>query len=132
MMQQEKQTLLELIAGVVLWVLLLMLGNLIADNPLTYTLGLLLGGGMAAVMGRHMYASLQEAVLYDEKTAEKKMKISSLLRMVMMVVTLVVAVLLPEVFSFVAVVLGISALKLSANLQPLTHKVFNKFIHKGR
>jgi len=132
MMQQEKQTLMELIAGIVFFVLLLMLGNLITERTLAYTLGLLLGSAMAIVMSRHMYVSLQEAVLYDQKTAEKKMKLGSLLRMVMMLVTLVIAVLLPEVFSFVAVVLGISSLKFSAYLQPLTHKIFNKFIHKGR
>ena len=131
-MKEEKQTLMELFAGVVVCVLILMLGNLITEKHLAYTLGLLLGGAIAIVMSGHMYTSLGEAVLYDQKTAEKKVKFGSLLRMVMMIAALTLAALLPNIFSFVAVVLGISALKFAAYLQPLTHRVFNKFIHKGR
>jgi len=131
-MKEERQTLMELYAGVVLFVLVLMSGNLITENHLAYTLGLLLGGAVACVMSGHMYTSLSEAVLYDQKTAEKKMKFGTILRMVIMITALALAALLPKVFSFVAVVLGISCLKFAAYLQPLTHKVFNKFIHKGR
>lgn len=131
-MQQEKQTLLELFAGIALGVVLLLLGNFLADNQLAYSLGLLLGGVTAVIMSSHMYASIGEAILYDQKTAEKKIKFASLLRMFFMVAALVAAALLPEVFSFLAVVLGISTLKFSAYLQPLTHKVFNKILNKGR
>ena len=131
-MQEEKQTLLELFAGVVVCLLLFMAGNLVVKNHLTYTLGLLLGGAIACIMSGHMYSSISEAVLYDKETAEKKVKFSSLLRMFMMVAALVAAALLPQYFSFVAVVFGISTLKFSAYLQPLTHKVFNKLKNKGR
>ena len=131
-MPEEKQTLYELFAGIAFGLAVFMAGNLIAADHMTYTLGLLLGGAVAIVMSGHMYTSLGEAVLYDQKTAEKKVKFSALLRMILMIAALATAALLPKIFSFVAVVLGISTLKFSAYLQPLTHKVFNKFIHKGR
>lgn len=131
-MQEEKQTLYELLAGIVVCLIVFLLGNLIVSNHLAYNLGLLLGGIVAAVMSGHMYSSLNEAVLYDKETAEKKVKFSSLIRMLIMVAALAAAALLPDIFSFVAVVLGISGLKFSAYLQPLTHKVLNKIINKGR
>lgn len=131
-MQEEKRTLYELFAGIVVCLIVFLLGNLLVSNKLAYTLGLLLGGGIALLMSGHMYSSISEAVLYDKETAEKKVKFSSFIRMVFMVAALVAAALLPKYISLVAVVLGISGLKFSAYLQPLTHKVFNKFIHKGR
>lgn len=131
-MQQEKQTLLELFAGIALGIVLLLPGNLLTDNKLAYSLGLLLGGVTAVIMSSHMYASIGEAILYDQKTAEKKIKFASLLRMFLMIAALIAAALLPNIFSFLAVVLGISTLKFSAYLQPLTHKVFNKIFNKGR
>lgn len=131
-MQEEKQTLYELFAGIAVCLLVFTVGNLVVKNHLAYNVGLVLGGAIAALMSGHMYSSLNEAVLYDKETAEKKVKFSSLIRMFMMIAALVAAALLPEYVSIVAVVLGISSLKFSAYLQPLTHKVFNKFIHKGR
>lgn len=131
-MQEEKQTLYELFAGIVVCLIVFLLGNLIASNHLAYNLGLLLGGIVAAVMSGHMYSSLNEAVLYDKETAEKKVKFGSLIRMLIMVAALAAAALLPNIFNFVAVVLGISSLKFSAYMQPLTHKVLNKIINKGR
>ena len=52
--------------------------------------------------------------------------------MAVMVAGVMLAVLLPEVFSFVGVLLGVLTLKFAAYLQPLTHKFFNKILSKGR
>ena len=67
-MQETKQTLYELLAGVVLCFLLFLLGNIFVSNRLAYTLGLLLGNTIAGIMSVHMYRSLEQAMLYDEKT----------------------------------------------------------------
>ncbi len=127
-----RQTRKELWIGVVLFVLVFMLGNLLAENKLAYTLGLLLGGGVAIGLVGHMHSSIERALLYDEETAKKKVKLSSVLRMFIMAAALAVAALLPEYFSVLGAFLGILSLKFSAYLQPLTHKVFLKFIIKGR
>ena len=130
-MQEEKQTLYELLAGIVIFLLVLLLGNVLVTERLTWNLGLLLGGVIAWCMTIHMYHSLQLATLYDEETATKKVKKSSFLRMILMVAGLIAAVVFPNVFSMPALVLGVLTLKFSAYLQPLTHKVFNKILNKG-
>lgn len=131
-MREEKQTLYELLTGIVVCLVLLLVVNLLVTDRLSWTLGLLLGGTIALIMTVHMYHSLQQATLYDEETATKKVKKSSLLRMFFMVAGLIAAVVLPDVFSMLAVVLGVLSLKFSAYLQPLTHKVIQNFLNKGR
>ena len=127
-----RQTRTELWSGVVVFVLIFLLGNLLAENKLAYTLGLLLGGGIAIGLVGHMHGSIERALLYDEETAKKKVKLGSLLRMLVMAVGLAVAALLPEYFSVAGVFFGILSLKFSAYLQPLTHKVIQKIFNKGR
>lgn len=131
-MPEEKQTLCELIIGTFFCVLLFMFGNLVVENHIAYTLGLILGGAVSVGMSFHMYSSLQKAVLYDSENARKKMQISSLIRMIFIVIALVVSVILPQYISLIGVALGILSLKFSAYLQPLTHKVLQNFINKGR
>ena len=46
-MQETKQTLYELIAGIVVCLLLFSLGNIFVSNRIAYTLGLLVGGMIA-------------------------------------------------------------------------------------
>ena len=131
-MQDEKRTLYELLAGIVLCFLVFLSGNLIITNKIAYTLGLLLGGMIAGAMSSHMYHALQQAMLYDEETAAKKMQKSSFLRLFFMLAGLVAALLFPEWISVIGVALGVLSLKFSAYLQPLTHKFLEKFIDKGR
>ena len=131
-MPEEKQTLCELIIGTFFCVLLFMFGNLVVENHIAYTLGLILGGAVSVGMSFHMYSSLQKAVLYDSENARKKMQISSLIRMIFIVIALVVSVILPQYISLIGVALGILSLKFSAYLQPLTHKVLKKIRNKGR
>ena len=131
-MPEEKQTLCELIIGTFFCVLLFMFGNLVVENHIAYTLGLILGGTVSVGMSFHMYSSLKKAVLYDSENARKKMQISSLIRMVFIVIALVVSVILPQYISLIGVALGILSLKFSAYLQPLTHKVLKKIRNKGR
>ena len=131
-MSEEKQTLWDLIVGTLFCVLLFMLGNLLVDNSLAYTLGLILGGAVSVGMSFHMYSFLQKAVLYDSENAQKKVQMGSLIRMVFMLIGLVLAVILPRYISFIGVALGILSLKFSAYLQPLTHKVLKKIRNKGR
>ncbi len=131
-MQNTKQTLYELLAGVVLCFILFLTGNIFASNRLAYTVGLLLGCIIAAVMSTHMYRALEQAMLYDAETAAKKVQKGTILRYLLMLAGLAAALLLPEYISIIGVALGVLSLKFSAYLQPLTHKVLQNFINKGR
>ena len=79
-----------------------------------------------------MYRSLEQAMLYDGETATKKVQKGAILRYVFMLAGLAAALLLPEYISVIGVALGVLSLKFSAYLQPLTHKVLQNFINKGR
>ena len=131
-MQETKQTLYELIAGIILCLILFLIGNIFVSNRLAYTLGLLIGGIIAGFMSAHMYRALEQAMLYDEDTAAKKVQKGTILRYLFMLAGLVAALLLPEYISVIGVALGVLSLKFSAYLQPLTHKVLQNFINKGR
>lgn len=131
-MREEKKTLWELLIGIIVCFLLFLPGNFFVSNPLAYTSGLVLGGMIAALMSIHMYHVLQQAMLYDEDTAAKKVQKGTILRVFLMVAGLVAALLLPEWISIIGVALGVLSLKFSAYLQPLTHKFLKKFIDKGR
>ena len=131
-MQETKQTLYELIAGITLFFLLFLFGNIFVSNRIAYTLGLLIGCLIAGVMSGHMYRALMQAMLYEEETAVKKVQKGTILRVLLMMAGLVAALLLPEWVSVVGVALGVLSLKFSAYLQPLTHKVLQNFINKGR
>lgn len=131
-MQETKQTLYELMIGVVFCFILFLFGNIFVSNRTAYTLGLLIGCLLAGLVSRHMYHSLEQAMLYDEETAAKKVQKGTILRYLFMLGGLAAALLLPKYISVIGVALGILSLKFSAYLQPLTHKVLKKFINKGR
>lgn len=132
LMKETKQTLQELLIGIVIFSVLFLLGNIFASNRLAYTLGLVLGSLIAAVMSGHMYHAMEEAMLYEEDAAAGKVKKGSLFRGLLMMAGLAAALLLPEWFSILGVIFGVLSLKFSAYLQPLTHKVLQKFLNKGR
>ncbi|MBO5352174.1 MAG: ATP synthase subunit I [Lachnospiraceae bacterium] len=131
-MQEDKKTLYELLAGIIFCLILFLPGNFFTSSPAAYTLGLLTGGTVAAVMSMHMYRALQQAMLYDEENAAKKVQKGTILRLLLMMAALVAALVFPEWISIIGVALGVLSLKFSAYLQPLTHKFFKKFIDKGR
>ena len=131
-MRETKQTLYELLAGVVLCFILFLIGNIFADNKTAYTLGLLLGCIIAGIMSGHMYHSLQQAMLYDQETAAKKVQKGTIFRFLFMIIGLAAALIFPKWISVIGVALGVLSLKFSAYLQPLTHKVIQNFLNKGR
>ena len=131
-MQETKHTLYELITGIIICFLLFLFGNIFVSNRIAYTLGLLIGCLIAGVMSGHMYRALLQAMLYDEKTAAKKVQKGTIFRLLLMMAGLVAALLLPQWISIIGVALGVLSLKFSAYLQPLTHKVLQNFINKGR
>ena len=71
-----------------------LVGILFVTNKPAYVIGLLTGGILAAGMSSHMYKSLQQAMLYDEETAAKKVQKGTILRYVFMLAGLVAALLL--------------------------------------
>lgn len=121
-----KRTLIDLIFGTALLDLLeIILGALIAptERKLAYVLGVLAGLVCASFMMIHMYKTLEQAMLLDNKNAKHKTKIGAFLRMLVMVGTLILTALFNDYVSLIGTFLGILSLKISALSQPLIDKL---------
>ena len=123
-MREEKQTLMEMIIGLLIGTLLVgTIGVLIASNKLAYILGVLFGSIVALIVLFQMYYSLGKSVDMEGKRATRYSVTASIVRMALMGVALAVGVLWPQLFSVVGILFGLLSLKLCAFIQPLIHKV---------
>jgi len=131
-MQEGKQTLIELIAGIVFFAIILsIVGIFFADNKTGYVLGILYGAAVAVVLAGHMYYSLDRLLDMDEEGGSNYGKRSTGFRMGIMIIAVVVAFCFIKVLMPVAVVLGMFCLKFSAYLQPIIH-IFTKNLKQRR
>ncbi len=123
-MREEKQTLMEMIIGLLIGTLLVgTIGVLIASNKLAYILGVLFGSIVALIVLFQMYYTLGKSVDMEGKRATRYSVTASIVRMALMGVALAVGVLWPQLFSVVGILFGLLSLKLCAFIQPLIHKV---------
>ena len=132
-MEEGKQTLSELIIGTILCVFILaVIGVFIAENKLSYILGILIGGVVGLLMCVSIYRSLNKSLEMETGAAVGYTNRKALLRFLLMAAAVVISIIASKYVSFVGVVVGILCLKLSAYLQPLTHKFYMSKMNKGR
>ena len=124
-------TFLELLFGIMLVGIFgtLMIMLLIHDKG--YSAGGFVAGVVISVMMlTHMYFELEKALYMGEAGALKHTRMTSGLRMV--VVTAVMMVLAYSgIVNIFALLTGAMSLKVSAYIQPFTHKFLIKFLQKG-
>lgn len=94
-------------------------------DKLGYSLGLWVGILTAACMAIHMNKSLETAFRYDESTAQKIVVKNNMIRYVCVVI-ICFLVMKSGFMNPLATFLGIMALKVSAYLQPFTHKLLRR------
>jgi accessory gene regulator protein AgrB len=87
-------------------------------NSIGYAYGVLLSIAMVV----HMTISVEQAMSFGERQADKHIKKTTLIRLMACMVALVVFAALATECIF-GMLVGIMALKVSAYLQPFTHKV---------
>lgn len=120
-----RQTLSELILGVVIAAIIIIIGGtILSDHKLPFTIGMLLGVFVAIVMTVSMYRSLDKSLEMDTEKAVGYMKRSVILRVLFLIGAIAIAIIASKYISIIGVIIGILCLKLSAYLQPLTHKLF--------
>lgn len=90
-----------------------------------YSLGLWIGVFVAACMAVHMARSLETAFQYDVSTAQKIVIKKNLIRYGCVVIVCVL-VMESGFINPLATFLGLMALKVSAYLQPFTHKLIRR------
>lgn len=121
--------LLELVGGILFFGLLCMvIGMLLVKEPLAYGIALSIGIVLALITAYHMYKTLDRA-LTSGRNASKMITSASLIRYVGIFLVLGV-ILWTDRLNPLVTFMGVMTLKVSAYLQPLTHKFFNKLFHE--
>jgi hypothetical protein len=129
---RNNETLRELIAGAVLYCLIWEIPLLIfTDRKLYHSAGLLIGLIVCIALVINMAGSIEAAVDMDEKGAGVYLRSKASIRYLMVCIT-VIALAITGIANPLTCFAGIMGLKIGAYIQPLTHKVFEKFRNNKR
>lgn len=126
MKRKINETLAELMAGIFLWgVLWQAAGVWFVSDKVSCSLGLWLGVVTAEFCAVHMYRSLDRALEFSEKDAQKYVTSRSMMRYGVIIAVLLV-LMITEAGNPLCCFLGVMGLKAAAYLQPLLHKAMKK------
>lgn len=114
-----------------MFIILMVTGFFFRERMLSWTLGFFEGVLIAVAIMIHMAISVEDSVSMLEEEALKHTRINYIIRMVLVVVVFLLIVFL-KLGDIAAALFGLMALKVSAYLQPFTHKIYQKFISEGR
>lgn len=129
--RQAKQVCKEMLAGLVIWMAVIMLLLvIIAANKLAALAGVLVGTAAAAGLILHMYRHLDIALDMDAKHAQAHTQFAAFQRMFIMAAVIGVSMAFSEYAHPVGVVLGMFGVKATALLNPVIHKQMQKFRKK--
>lgn len=132
-MKEQHKTLIELIAGIIIWLIIMTAAGILFIHGKNFFFGVLLGSGVAVILTVHMYISLDRSLDLGEDYARKYNVKMSMLRTLIVLASIMAAAFLPGIFNIIGLILGIMGLKFSAYLQPVIHKyILNKIFSKGR
>lgn len=124
-LRKKNRTLLEMQIGILFIGLVCQLvGALVVERQWFYAKSLWFGILMAFVASIHMYRSLDRALDYGQ-AASKMIVRGYLFRYVFLVFVLAI-IMMTEVMNPLVVFMGYMSLKVTAFLQPITHKLCNK------
>lgn len=128
-LKAKNRTLLEMYLGLVFWGLACqMAGMWFAQDKFFYSLSLWFGILLASVSVLHMYRTLDRALDLGE-AATKMIFRGYMIRYVCLIVILAI-IMVTEVMNPLIVFLAYMGMKVTALLQPITHKLCNKVFHE--
>lgn len=129
-LRKKNRTVLEMNLGILATgILLQAVALLLAPQPLRWCLSFLLGTVLSLLAVEHMYRTLDRALDADEETASKMIYKGYLFRYLILVAVILLLIgtkWLDPLLMFLAYL----GLKITAYLQPLTHKICNKIFHE--
>lgn len=129
-LKKANRTLLEMWTGILLLGIILQAAGLfLVKDWILYTESLWFGILLSLTSTVHMYRYLDRALDFDEKTATKMIFQGYLIRYVMLAVILAV-IAVTGVLNFLVVLMAYMSLKVTALIQPITHKVYNRLFHE--
>ena len=132
MLRRLNDALPELVLGIIVYGIVVEAAGIwfVADK-LRYTTGLCIGIALACGMAVNMAVVLQDAVdIYGESRAQAKIVVKSVLRYVVVVVVFF-AMMKWNFGNLITAFIGVLGLKVSAYLQPFTHKAIRKLQGRG-
>ena len=129
-LRQKNRTLLEMYIGIFfLGIVCQIVGAFLVKDQAMYARSLWFGIALAAVNLLQMYRTLDRALDFDEKTAHNSIFRGYIIRYGIIVVFMVI-IMLTKVMNPLIVFMAYMSLKVTAFLQPLTHKLCNKLFHE--
>ncbi len=128
---KKDSTLAEVLTGIiVVGIVEQIVCLLFFDNHMYNAIGLWSGIGLVVGMAVHMQRTLEDGLDLGGEMAAKYIKKASKIRL--LVACLVIGVVLYlEWGNPLTILTGVTALKIAAYMQPLTHKYFQKIQRKG-
>ena len=132
MLRRINDVLPELVLGIVIYGLIIEFAGVwfVADK-LRYSTGLLIGISLAIGMAINIAVVIRDAVeIYGENGAQNRVIIKSVLRY-LIVVVIFFAMMKFNLGNLFTAFIGVLGLKVSAYLQPFTHKVILKLQGRG-
>ena len=132
MLRRINDALPGLVLGIVIYGIVIELAGVwFVEDKLRYTTGLLIGISLAAGMAVNIAVVIRDAVeIYGEDGAKNRVIIKSVLRYLIVVVVFFVMMKFNLCNLFTAFI-GVLGLKVSAYLQPFTHKVILRLQGRG-
>ncbi len=129
-LKKVNRTLLEMHLGILgVGIAAQIAGAFVVKDQITYALSLWLGIALALASTVHMYRSLDRALDYGERDASKMLFTAYLLRYVVLAVILI-AVSVTRILNPLVIFFAYMTVKVTAFLQPFTHKLCNKAFHE--
>lgn len=129
-LKKMDRTLLELLTGILFFSIIFQLVALFLPfDRIKSAVGLWPGVLIAFFFAIHMWRSLNKAFQCDEKSAARLMAGGYLIRYLIMAIFLVF-LFLTNAGYILAGFLGVMTLKMSAFIQPVTHKFYNRVFHE--
>ena len=129
-LKKRNRTLLEMHIGLLFWgVVCWIAGALLVERQLYYAASLWFGILLASISIMHMYRTLDRALDYDGKSATNLIFRGYLLRYVLFALILFI-LMMTEIMNPLVVFLAYMGLKVTALIQPITHKLCNKMFHE--
>jgi len=128
-LKAKNRTLLEMYLGLVFWGLVCQLvGMWFVQDTFFYSLSLWFGILLASVSVLHMYRTLDRALDFGEE-ATKMIFRGYMIRYVFLILIFAI-IMVTGVMNPLIVFLAYMGMKVTALLQPITHKLCNKVFHE--
>lgn len=129
-LRKVNRTLLEMWTGILLLGLICQIvGAFLVNDQFYYAKSLWFGILLAVTSTVHMYRTLDRGLVLDEKAAAKAIFKGYVFRYVFLVIILAI-IMTTQVLNPLIVFMAYMSLKVTALMQPLTHKFYNMLFHE--